>query len=103
MDLPPEISATSHVAPARVVEDVGQHRPDDLRVGARRDPLQPLGGRVVEAELLAGSYGALRHALDPVGPIGPTPRRGARGQAPAELPLVVGGVSELLLAHDDPS
>ena len=48
------------VEPARVVEDVGQHRPDDLRVGARRDPLQPLRGRIVESELLGGGHTATR-------------------------------------------
>ena len=36
-------------APALVVQRLGEQRPDDVRLGARGDPLQSLGGRIVEA------------------------------------------------------
>ena len=76
------------VEPARIVEDVGEHRSDDARVGAGRDPLEPLRGRIVEVELLRGGHTATRDA--------------AAARARPISPLVMGGVTELLLAHDDP-
>ena len=55
---------TAH--PSRVIEDLGEHRPDDLRVGSGRDPLQPLGRGIVEPELLGlGHAGSVRHRADP--------------------------------------
>ena len=50
------------VEPAGIVQDVGEHRSNDARVGAGRDPLEALRGRIVEVELLGGGHTATRDA-----------------------------------------
>ena len=79
--------------PARVVQHGGEQWSDDLGLGARRDRLQALGGGIVEP-----GRGGRRHG----GVVLADPSRGLGGRERApELALVVGGVAELLLAHDD--
>ena len=77
-----------HVAvdPARVVQHADEQRRDDARLGAGADRLQALRRWIVEAG---------RHQVTGSGT--------AAGERPPERPLVVGGVAELALAHDDPA
>ena len=55
------------LGPARVVQHAGEQRADDVGLGAGRDRLEPLGGRIVE--------GGLRHQLTGAGTAAPASER----------------------------
>ena len=77
------------LGPARVVQRVGEQRTDDVGLGAGRDRLEALRGRIVEPA--AGDISSTG-----------VPDGGAGERAP-ERPLVVRRIAELPLAHDDPA
>ena len=83
------------VAPARVVQHVGQQRPDDLRVGA----LVMRSRRCAVGSLKADTMVGVPRAFQPA--VAGRRKSGDGCRRASERPVVMRGVAELALAHDD--